>query len=53
MGADPCGADAVIFAWVVSALWEKIRGDVRNAVADHPNLLRYRDRCMQRWFQRL
>ena len=50
MGEQPCGADAVVFGSVVNALWDKIHGDVSDAVAGFANLRDYRDRCLQRWF---
>jgi glutathione S-transferase len=51
MGAEPCGADAVVFGWIVNALWENTKGEVSNVVAGFANLCAYRDRCMRRWFK--
>jgi len=51
MGPEPCGADAVVFGWVVNALWDKTKGEVSETIAGFANLRAYRDRCMRRWFQ--
>ena len=50
MGAEPCGADATVFAWISGALWENTKGEVSDAIASFANLRTYRDRGMQRWF---
>ena len=53
MGAEPCGADATVFAWVTSALWETTKGEVSDVIAGFANLRAYRDRGMQKWFPEL
>ncbi len=50
MGARPCGADAMVFATVGSALCPLFQSPVRTAVEKHANLVAYRDRCLARWY---
>ena len=49
-GAEPCGADASVFAFVASALSPHFDGPITKAANSHANLVAYRDRGMARWF---
>ena len=49
-GPEPCGADASVFAFVVSALSPHFEGPIGQAGRGRPKLVAYRDRGMQRWF---
>lgn len=53
MGAEPCSADASVWAMVASALCPHFEGAPRRAAEAHANLAAYRDRGMQRWFPEL
>jgi Glutathione S-transferase, C-terminal domain len=50
MGAQPCGADAMVFGTIASILCPVFRSPTRTAAEKHTNLIAYRDRCLQRWF---
>jgi glutathione S-transferase len=50
MGAEPCGADASVWAMVTGAMCPHFEGGLRRAGERHPNLVAYRDRGMGRWF---
>jgi glutathione S-transferase len=53
MGAEPCGADATVFAFVAGALCPVFETPVRDAAESHTNLVTYRDRMMGRYFPEL
>lgn len=50
MGAEPCGADATVWAMVSSALCPHFQMEIQRAAAGMPTLVAYRDRGMARWF---
>ena len=50
MGSEPCGADASVFAAVMSALSPHFEGPITQAARKHPNLVAYRDRCLALWY---
>jgi glutathione S-transferase len=50
MGANPCGADAAVFAFVTGCLVPRFDCPTRAAAEQRPNLVAYRDRMMQRYF---
>lgn len=50
LGDAPCGADASIFAQIVSALSPWFESSVRDAAASHANLVAYGERMMARYF---
>lgn len=52
-GAEPCGADATVFAFVQSALCPLFDGPILDAARRHANLMAYRDRGLQRWYSDL
>ena len=49
-GAEPCGADASVFAFVTGALSPHFEGPIAQAARGHANLVAYRDRGMTRWY---
>lgn len=49
-GAEPCGADASVFAFVLSALSPMFEGPITQAARSHAHLVGYRDRGLQRWY---
>jgi glutathione S-transferase len=53
LGAEPCGADASVFASVLSALSPHFDGPIAQAARSHANLVAYRDRGLARWFSDL
>jgi glutathione S-transferase len=50
MGAEPCGADATAFAMLAAAMTPHFDINLRSLAEDLPNLVRYRDRMMIRYF---
>lgn len=50
MGAEPCGADASVNAFVTSVLCPVFEWEVRTAAEKLPNLVAYGRRGMARWF---
>jgi glutathione S-transferase len=50
MGDTPCGADATIFAWILSITCPLFDTPIRTAAERHANLVAYRDRGMVRWY---
>ena len=50
MGAEPCGADATLFAFTASLLCPQFVSAARSHAERHANLLAYRDRGMARWY---
>lgn len=50
MGAEPCGADATVWAMVSSVLCAHFEMEIQRAAAGMPALVAYRDRGMARWF---
>ena len=50
VGAEPCGADASVWAMVAGALCPHFETPVRSAAERHKNLVTYAKRGMQRWF---
>ena len=52
-GAEPCGADAAVWASVTSALCPFFEGPVRAAAEQHANLEAYSARGYSRWFPEL
>jgi glutathione S-transferase len=53
MGAQPCGADAMVFGTLASILCPVFRSPTRTAAENRANLIAYRDRCLKRWFPEL
>jgi glutathione S-transferase len=53
MGADPCGADATIFAFVAGALCPQFDTPIRTAAERHDNLKRYVSRMTARYYPEL
>jgi glutathione S-transferase len=49
-GAKPCGADATVFGMLAAAMTPYFDTSVRRLAEAHPNLVRYRDRMMIRYF---
>jgi glutathione S-transferase len=50
MGEQPCGADASAFAFIAAAAAPYFETPLRRRIDGHSNLMRYRDRMMQRHF---
>ena len=50
MGAQPCGADASVFAQIASALSPHFESPVRAAAATHANVVDYAERMMAAYF---
>ena len=50
MGELPCSADATVFGMVASLLTPVLDSRVIEAARNHSNLVRYRDRVIDRWF---
>ena len=50
MGESVCGADATIFAFLISALCPHFDTELASAVARHENLVAYCDRMMSTYF---
>jgi len=50
MGDEPCGADATAFAMLAAAMTPHFDINLRRLAEDLPNLVRYRDRMMIRYF---
>jgi glutathione S-transferase len=50
MGAQPCGADATVWAMTASCLCPHFEAPVRAIAERHANLKAYRDRGFARWF---
>jgi glutathione S-transferase len=50
VGQKPCGADASVFAQIVSALTPWFESPVRDAAASHTNLVAYGKRMMSTYF---
>jgi glutathione S-transferase len=50
MGDQPCGADASAFAFIAAAAAPYFETPLRRRIEGHSNLMRYRDRMMQRHF---
>jgi glutathione S-transferase len=46
LGAEPCGADATVFAFVAGALAPVIESPLHTEIGKFPNLIAYRDRMM-------
>ena len=49
-GAQPCGADATVYAFTLGALCPAINSPLREAVQAHPILTRYTDRMTGDYF---
>jgi glutathione S-transferase len=52
-GTQPCGADASVFAFVLSALSSLSSGPMLETARNQTNLVAYRDRGLARWFPEL
>lgn len=50
LGAQPCGADATVFASLACGLAPLFDSPVRDKMASIPNLVAYRDRMMQEFY---
>jgi glutathione S-transferase len=50
MGAQPCGADATVFAFVTGTLCDRFETPIRSAAERHANLVAYRDRLMRQFY---
>jgi glutathione S-transferase len=50
MGASPCGADATVFAFILSILCPRFETPIRDAAERRANLVAYRDRGLSQWF---
>ncbi|HTE41354.1 MAG TPA: glutathione S-transferase family protein [Steroidobacteraceae bacterium] len=50
MGTRPCGADATVFAFVVSLLSPYFNSQIRPHALRHANLIAYRDRMLREYF---
>jgi glutathione S-transferase len=50
MGADPCGADATVFAFVSGALCPLFEGPLRTAALAFPTLAEYCARLTERYY---
>jgi glutathione S-transferase len=53
MGANACGADATVFAFVAGFLSPPFESPLRAAAERRANLVAYRDRGMRLWFPQL
>lgn len=53
MGAQPCGADATLFAFASSMLCPRFDSPIRRAAETHPNLVAYADRMIRQHFPEL
>ena len=51
MGDQPCGADATVFAFVAGFLTPVFVTPIRSSAEKHQNLVGYRDRILQHYFQ--
>lgn len=50
MGAEPCGADATLFAFMAGSLCAHFDTPLRTAAEAHPNLVQYVERMRSRYF---
>jgi len=50
MGDEPCGADATVFGMLAAVMTPHFDIGLRSLAEDLPNLVRYRDRMMIRYF---
>ena len=50
MGAQPCGADATVFAFIAGAMPKVFESPLRDKVERTPNLVAYHDRMMAEYF---
>jgi len=50
LGAQPCGADATVFAFVACVLTPVFQSPVRDKMAAAANLVAYHDRMMKEFF---
>jgi hypothetical protein len=50
MGAEPCGADATVFAFVTGTLAAQFESPVRDKMATMSNLVAYNDRMMREFY---
>ena len=53
MGTEPTGADATIFAFVISAMCPLFESPLQQAAASHDNLRRYVGRMTARFYPEL
>ena len=53
LGAQPCGADATVFASLACGLAPLFDSPVRDKMASIPNLVAYRDRMMQEFYPKI
>ena len=50
LGAQPCGADATVFAFVACTLTPVFQSPVRDKMVAEANLVAYHDRMMKEFF---
>lgn len=50
MGANPCGADATVFAFLLGMLCKHFTTPLGTVVATHANLVAYRDRLLRQFY---
>jgi glutathione S-transferase len=50
MGERPCAADAAVFGMIAAILTPILESRVIDAASSHSNLVKYRDRMMERYF---
>jgi glutathione S-transferase len=50
LGAEPCGADATVFAFIAGTLAPVFESPLHDAVRKFPSLVAYRDRMMSEYF---
>lgn len=53
MGAEPCGADATVWSFVLGGLCPLFRSAVRDHIGRHRNLVAYAERGRERWFPQI
>lgn len=51
MGAEPCGADATVWSFMLGGLCALFRSSVRGHIERHGNLVAYAERGRERWFK--
>jgi glutathione S-transferase len=53
MGAEPCGADATVFAFIAAGITPYFKSPVQERLAASPNLVAYHDRMMAMFYSAL
>jgi hypothetical protein len=51
MSGEPCGADATVFSFVAHFLSPLFTTPILSAADQQKNLVRYRDRVLERYFK--